>query len=57
MRTEGLGRKSLVREEDWIKERLDKHEGEIKAVRNLRKRKSGASKNMQSRNPQICNEQ
>lgn len=43
-RIEGLGRRFLGREGVWVKERLDKHEGEIKAVRNLRKRKSDERK-------------
>lgn len=30
-RVEGLRRRSLGREELWMKERLDKHEGELKA--------------------------
>lgn len=43
-RIEGFGRRFLGREGVWVKERLDKYEGEIKVVRNLRKRKSDERK-------------
>ena len=54
MTLEGLGRKSLGGEGDWVKERPDKYAGKLRG-RDL-KGKSGIKKNTHSRNYHLFNE-
>ena len=54
MTLEGLRRKSLGGEGDWVKERPDKYAGKLRG-RDL-KGKSGIRKNMHSRNYHLFNE-